>query len=929
MILKGKINLGKVNKINFNSENIRVIVANYLILVFFFFGMTTAVAQKPIIDSGVFGKWQSVVNPAISNDGVYASYAINNLPVGSFSVVFQSTDLKWKMIIPCGCTSSEFTDDSHSIIFKNSKDSLGIVALGTGNINYIPNVNSFKLFKIGKVEWLSYLLKNTSKDLILLNLSTGEEHRYSEVSDYLLSDDGRSLALKCEAKNADSLSYNLKLINVMNGDSKTVWVGKNVTEFIFDGNGSQLAFLVDSTINDEITKVLWCFKVGDNKAVPINYNEPFIRNNNLTIDDIRCFGKNGNSLFVEFSRMKNKTNNSLNNVQVDVWSYKDTLLQSMQLKNIGNVTNYLGVINLHDKKNILLDKEGGGWVQPSIDPSSPPVIGNYFLITHSQGDVDNEWNWNSAAKNSVYLINAKDGIKKTSKKLESGKGYNCLISPKQKYLVYFDTTRRQYFSYSISTGATRNITEGIRAHWTNYNWDDCPTPSHFPIGVAGWLENDSALLIYDQHDIFEIDPEGKRPFINLTNGYGRKHNIVFRLAMQQMGATVKFDQELILSAFNFETKEDGYFKVNIGKLKNPLMLTMQPYVFNGPPESQNVNQFLPVKARDCNKYLVRRMNASESPNYFVTADFITFLPLSNIYPEKAYNWLNTELITWKTLDGGISQGILYKPANFDPRQKYPVIVTYYEQVSESLHAFIEPNACDGPINIPYFVSRGYLVFRPDIHYKVGSPGQSALNSVISSARYLTKMPWVNGKRLGIQGHSFGGFETDYIVTHSNNIFAAAVSASGMSDFISAYGSIIEGGSSRQRQYELYRDRIGATLWQRGDLYIKNSPVLFADRVKTPILMMNNKDDGDVPFSQGTEFFTALRRLNKKAWMLQYDGEGHTISGNAGKDFTIRITQFFDYYLKGAAPPKWMTEGVPAKLKGIETGLELDYSGKKS
>jgi dipeptidyl aminopeptidase/acylaminoacyl peptidase len=155
-----------------------------------------------------------------------------------------------------------------------------------------------------------------------------------------------------------------------------------------------------------------------------------------------------------------------------------------------------------------------------------------------------------------------------------------------------------------------------------------------------------------------------------------------------------------------------------------------------------------------------------------------------------------------------------------------------------------------------------------------------------------------------------------------------MASSGMSDFISAYGSVIGNGTSRQRQYELYRDRIGATLWERPDLYIENSPVLKADKVTTPLLMMNNKADSDVPFPQGVEMFTALRRLGKKAWMLQYDGEDHMVFDNAAQDLTIRMTQFFDHYLKGAPAPRWMTEGVPARVKGIDSGLELDTSGRQ-
>jgi dipeptidyl aminopeptidase/acylaminoacyl peptidase len=194
---------------------------------------------------------------------------------------------------------------------------------------------------------------------------------------------------------------------------------------------------------------------------------------------------------------------------------------------------------------------------------------------------------------------------------------------------------------------------------------------------------------------------------------------------------------------------------------------------------------------------------------------------------------------------------------------------------------------------------------PDIHYKIGYPGKSAYNAVVSAAIYLSKFTWVDSSKMGIQGHSFGGFETCYIVTHTKK-FTAACAASPMTNFVSAYGSVIASGISRQKQYEYGRDRIGKNLWEGKKLYIENSPVLNAETVKTPLLIMANDQDGDVPWQQGIEFFTALRRLGKKAWMLQYQGQDHILLDEKAKlDYTIRLKQFFDHYLMGKAAPQWM------------------------
>ncbi len=301
--------------------------------------------------------------------------------------------------------------------------------------------------------------------------------------------------------------------------------------------------------------------------------------------------------------------------------------------------------------------------------------------------------------------------------------------------------------------------------------------------------------------------------------------------------------------------------------------------------------------------------------------------MSDNYPEQKYNWLTSELYTFKTLDGISELGVLHKPENFDPAKKYPVIVQYYETMSNDLNMYHRPELSSDRINIPWYVSRGYLVFSPDIHYKVGTPGRSAYNSIVGAAYFLKKFRWVDSSKMGIQGHSHGGFETNYVITHTD-FFAAAVSAAGPSDCISGYAIPRGDGGSGQFFFETHQSRIGATLWEVPELYIENSAVFRTDKVNTPVLIMHNKKDGAVDFSQGVEFFTGLRRLGKRAWMLQYDGEVHSISNEAAQlDYTIRMDQFFDHYLKGKPAPKWMTRGIPASMKAIDDGFELDHQIK--
>ncbi|HEX9512830.1 MAG TPA: prolyl oligopeptidase family serine peptidase [Puia sp.] len=887
--------------------------------------------QKPPIDSAVYDKWPSVEGADISNDGNYVLYIIENQPVGSRTLVIQATNADWKIEIP-GTTSysADYSQDNRRAVFTKREDSLGIVTLGGSSVEYIPHVSSFKLPRKGSGEWLAYQLNSPEKELVVRNLVTSKEKPFTAVKNYLFSDDGSVLLLQVDVKKDSTVTQALQWVSLAAGNMTTIWStglggqDKKADNFVFDKSDTQLAFTVEDKINNQPENSFWYCKAGTGKALLLADDHSPGIDTGLRLDRISGFSKDGNRLFFTLKE-KDYSKAKPDAVQVDVWSYTDAKLQSQQLNELAPKS-YEAVIHIQDHRIIRLKQEDETLsLLPSVDDNTD----DWGLIINSKGYLF-EWNWNPACRQSVYLISTKDGERKRIKELED---HNHLgnMSPEGKYVIYYDPKQKSFFSYEIASGITRNITQGIAVTWKGYNWDDEPSSSNYARGVAGWMKGDAAVLIYDRNDIWQVDLAGEKPPVNLTNGYGRRHNIVFDLGLADYSRNRKAianNEKLILSAFNRANKDNGFYSKVQGKTGDPELLTMGPYLYDitGNPYIPDGSNFPPVKAMNAETYIVRRMSATEAPNYFSTTDFKTFIRLSDLHPETAYNWLRSELVTWKTLDGSASQGVLYKPENFNPKKKYPVIFYYYDIRSDGLNAYLKPEASDCDLNIPSFVSNGYLVFTPDIHFKIGETGESVVNSVVSAANYLSKMPWVDARKMGIQGCSLGGYETYYLVTHTN-LFAAACSASGLSDFVSGYGSLSE-GYSLQFMYENFQNRIGATLWQRPDLYIKNSPVFKADKVTTPLLMMHTKNDGICPFANVIELFTALRRLGKKAWMLQYDDGNHGVWGKSATDFSIRLAQFFDHYLKGAPAPKWMVQGIPAKMKGIETGLELDGSGKE-
>jgi dipeptidyl aminopeptidase/acylaminoacyl peptidase len=272
-------------------------------------------------------------------------------------------------------------------------------------------------------------------------------------------------------------------------------------------------------------------------------------------------------------------------------------------------------------------------------------------------------------------------------------------------------------------------------------------------------------------------------------------------------------------------------------------------------------------------------------------------------------WGTGELIKYRNADGVELQAALYKPENFDPSKKYPMLVYLYERLSQNVNNFVRP-APGHSINISYYVSNGYLVLTPDVVYTTGHPGQSALKCILPAVQAVVDKGFVNRNAIGIQGHSWGGYQTAYLVTQTN-LFRAAEAGAPVVNMISAYDGIRWGtGLPRQFQYEKTQSRIGGSIWESPLQFIENSPIFMVNRITTPLLILHNDADDAVPWYQGIEFFLSLRRLGKEAYLFNYNGEPHHLNRRPNqKDYTVRMQQFFDHLLKDGATPEWMEKGI--------------------
>ena len=861
---------------------------------------------KPPLDTSVFRSWATVGNVSISKDGKFAFYTIR---YGSLKqdLVVKTINGSWKKEFH-DVERAVFTSDSKKTIFRGLKDTLYIFDLTQLSIESIPQVKSFDLFRYNTEEWMVYRKNSAERGLFFLNLITGDKQAYRSVKNYLLSPEAKTLLIQSE----DNDTVVTKWRTFPHGHINKLWYGSNASQFVFDRSGTQLAFIVDTTlIPDRVSSnTLWYFKIGMDRPIMIASNKSKGIDSGQEIQNISArFSKDGKKLFFSL-KDKPPRSSTQEFAKVDIWSYHDPILQSAQLEDIKRHS-FISSITLQSGEILRLQKE-----DESLQLFTDDQLNDVALTVYQEGHHTERY-WNSAAIPQCYIRVISEPEKKLIK-IEGVKSFWIDdISPDGKFLIGTDLDAGDLHCYEILTGHSRNLTKRLPIPTQKTDIDEPGIKSRGLI-LAGWSENRNSLLIYDDYDIWKIDLYGNQNPINLTNGYGRRHKTVLRFAEGSSANLMPDGEPILLSAFNKTSKHSGLYSINSKLVDDPKLL------FGGPFTCNLVEKFSLNASDTVTLFLIRKSSAEDSENYFVTTDFRQFTPITDVYPEKKYNWLTSKLLSWLNFDGRLNMGVLYKPENFNPAQKYPVILYFYEQLSDDVHQYKKPEECVGWINIPWFVSNGFLVFTPDIRYRIGAPGKSAFNSIVSAAEYLKTFNWVDHKRIGICGHSWGGYETNYVITHTK-IFTAAVSACGISDMISGYGSLSHGAVSTQHMYEISQFRIGATLWDNPQLYIINSPIFRANKVTTPLLMMGNKKDDAVSFTQSLELFTALRRLRKKVWMLQYDDEGHSLIKQSSKiDYTIRVTQFFNHYLKGDPPPRWMVRGISAKEKGIEKGFEIDH-----
>ncbi|HEX6316891.1 MAG TPA: prolyl oligopeptidase family serine peptidase [Gemmatimonadaceae bacterium] len=736
--------------------------------------------------------------------------------------------------------------------------------------------------------------------ITLRNLDTGADEVITDVVAYQFDDSARVLAYTV-ASRSDSTKDGVYLRNLVTGVTRPVVTGPgNYRSFAFDRTQQSFVFTSDREEfgRPDARQVIYLGSVKTGAAEPVVRPEMLPEGMRFPDNVNVSLNRSGTALQFAIAPPPEDTipaDSLVGKARYDLWHWKDPVLQPTQLLQVNQARNrtYTAVYHLATKKLLRLTHDSF----PSVQLSDDGRIG--LQSTGVPYDIQRMW---GDGGNDVYHLDPSTGARKLIATKISG---NAQLSPGGKYIVFFD--RDEWHTYHVGTGKVTNITgPTTTVHWEQETHSTPDEPGAW--GIAGWTKDDRSILINDRFDIWEVDPTGAKPPVVLTDSLGRRENMTLRLLALGRDEDERFvdvSKPVWLSAFDEDTKASGFYRTRLDARRAPERVVMA-----------DVRYGIPSKAKNAETYLVTKSTFVDFPNLWVGPNLTSLTQVSDANPwQEEYNWGTAELVTWTSMDGQPRQGILYKPENFDPSKKYPMISYFYEDRSDGLHAYVPPNGRN-VINATHYVSNGYLIFEPDIYYEMGYPGPSAVKSVVPGVQKLLERGYIDPKRLGLQGQSWGGYQAAYIITQTQ-MFAAAMAGAPVANMTSAYGGIRwESGLNRSMQYEAGQSRIGASLWEQPQLYMENSPLFHLPRVTTPLFIMSNDADGAVPWYQGIELFVGMRRLGKEAYLVNYNNDVHNPASRANqKDVAQKMQEFFDAKLKGAPPPEWMVKGIPAKDKG--------------
>ena len=945
---------------------------------------TLLFSQKKPLEIADIPRWKKIESPKISTDGQWVAYLLAPTTEGD-NILCLWNAKSGKTTQFERADDPQFSYDAQYLVFKIKpaldtlkaqrrrkvkkedlpNDSLAVLTLATGAVQKFPELRSYALPEKWS-GWLAYQLepvkpekpkkdeenaepdstqtaaaavpppaekkekkakkedtKENGSRLVLRELATGREDTVYFVMEYRFAKRGASLLLHSTGRDSSFPAgvYRFDCRQAQLQPLLQAEKGK-FAQLALDDWGRQAAFLADTDTSKARIRpwqlCYWSEQKSDTRTLA-DTASAFLNSPDgrwIISEHARPeFSDDGNKLYFGMAPQPILPDTTLlpeEIVEVEVWAWDNKRLYTEMEDRLAadKKRSYPVLCRLSENKFVPLGSPDiPDWrFQRERDAD--------WALAFSEEPYAQYRQWEGEPPRDLYAVDLKTGVKQ---QIMQQLRCSPQLSPEAKYILWWSDPDTAWFASRTNQRWVRRLTDNSKTSFFNEKNDVPDYPGAY--GLAGWLEGDAALLLYDRYDIWKIDPEGKSAPQRLTQG--RENLTTYRyIRLDPEERSIAADARILLHQFNDQTKAEGYAWLNLKTgFLNPWMNSDQDYTRS------------PIKAEKADQLVFTRQNYQTFPDLEITAipplqtsnSKLQTKPvrISNANPQQAeYQWGSIELVQWTSLSGQSLEGLLVKPDGFDPKKQYPMLVYFYEKLSDGLHQHRPPDFGRSSITYTLYASRGYLVFVPDIPYKTGYPGESAYDAIMSGVTAMMDKGFVNPKRVGLQGHSWGGYQAAYLITRTN-LFACAEAGAPVVNMTSAYGGIRWGsGLSRQFQYERTQSRIGGSLWEYPMRYLENSPLFSMDKVQTPVLILHNDEDSAVPWYQGIEMFTALRRLGKPSWFLNYNGEPHwPVKLQNRIDFQTRMQQFFDHYLLGAPLPRWMERGVPPIEKGILQGLE--------
>ena len=861
------------------------------------------ITDREISDNG---KWVACKMEPWEGDATVYLYAAQGQETATFSPADKFAFSASSGYLVVTQTPGKSTVDSLKVL-KTKEDKMPMNTLVIYSVaGKKETIDSLKTFKLAdEADWIAYQRGRKDSTLYVRSLDGSKTFQFPTVTDFQFAKKSGMLYYTSAAEGEAGIFT----LNPEKGSPALIKEGKGVfKQTTFDEKGERLAFLYCAD-KDSSYKALSLWLSEHNapaKEIATRGNKAFPAEWVINENGMLQFSKSASRLFFGTSpepRQKDTTQLAENRPNVQVWSWDEPVQYTVQNYNKEKdlKKSYQAVYNLGNGSIFQLANEE----LPNIQLGNEGDAALALLSTSRPYSLSSMWE--ARTRSDYYTVSLDNGERKQIAQADYGR---FRLSPQGKYAYWYGETDSCWYTIALAEGKRYRLTtpESFPA-WDEEN----DVPNHpYAHGAAGWTANDQNLLIYDRYDIWKFDPTAATSPINLTVN-GRKEKLSYRL--EQLDKEARFidlGKPQLLKGFNETTKGYGFYNARLSAPAAPKTLLAGNYML------RSIN-----KAKNTDDVIYTMETFQQYPDiHYSTLAFKKSVQLTHgDKQQEGFIWGTAELVSWISLDGRPLEGVVYKPANFDPNKKYPMMVNFYERNSETLYNYRMPEPHRSTIDYHLYNSNEYVIFNPDIRYVDGYPGESCYNCLMPGITMMIAKGYINEKGIGAQGHSWGGYQVAYLATRTN-LFSAIESGAPVVNMFSAYGGIRWGsGMARSFQYEHTQSRLGATPWSSPLRYLENPPLFTMDKVQTPILIMHNDADGHVPWYQGIEYFVAMKRLGKPCWLLNYTGEPHWPMHMANRiDFQRRMFQFFNHYLKNQKMPKWMSEGVPA----VEQPFELGY-----